>query len=288
MLICVQKKTLANPRRRAPLLEPVQHLQQVRGQPLSGFRDDGRVDPFIKGLGDAPGHAGYGVAVPAQPDCLADGVLVVLGLQKGDDSLGHRALAGLVEFVGRPDVVEPPAQVIAELPLDVLPDPGLVLSGPGQEYGGGHCLGPLDALGVVVGDLGAPGGLGKHLVEFVVKEPHRAHPHGRAVAVRIVGPGVRVHGPGREEPAVAAVRVAPGVGLQDCGIVLFVEQAVGHGYGEDRVVGEAGVGGEKGEVRDFGVVDLVNRADDVPGDGADHSILTLFNVITPTLCFLLL
>jgi hypothetical protein len=35
-------------------------------------------------------------------------------------------------------------------------------------------------------------------------------------------------------------------------------------------------------------VDLVNRADDVPGDGADHSILTLFNVITPTLCFLLL
>ena len=74
-------------------------------------------------LGDAASDGGQGVAVAAQGDGVADGVLEVPALQKGDDSLRDGLLAGLVEPVAWPDLVQRPGQVIAIFPLDVLPDP---------------------------------------------------------------------------------------------------------------------------------------------------------------------
>ena len=80
-------------------------------------------------LGDAAGDGSQGVAVAAQGDGVADGVLEVLALQKGDDGLGDGFLAGLVELIARPDLVQRPGQVIAIFPLDVFPDVLLALLG---------------------------------------------------------------------------------------------------------------------------------------------------------------
>ena len=59
-------------------------------------------------LGDASGDGSQGVAIAAQGDGVADGVLEVPALQKGDDGLGNGFLAGLVELIAWPDLVQRP------------------------------------------------------------------------------------------------------------------------------------------------------------------------------------
>lgn len=54
-------------------------------------------------LGDASGDGSQGVAIAAQGDGVADGVL-----EKGDDGLGNGFLAGLVELIAWPDLVQRP------------------------------------------------------------------------------------------------------------------------------------------------------------------------------------
>jgi hypothetical protein len=62
-----------------------------------------------------------------------------------------------------------------------------------------------------------------------------------------------------------------------------VEQAVGQGDGQHRVVGEAAAGVEEREVGRLDVDVLVDRPDDVSGDSAQHGDLPASNLdATPT------
>ena len=53
------------------------------------------------GLGDGARDGGLGVGVTAKGDDQAEGVLIVVGVEEGDEGLGDGALAGLVEAGSR-------------------------------------------------------------------------------------------------------------------------------------------------------------------------------------------
>ena len=110
------------------LLPPINYIQQGNVQIGEGLFLNPIGDSVCR-LGDASCDGGQGVAVAAQGDGVADGVLEVPALQKGDGGLGNGFLAGLVELIARPDLVQRPGQVIAIFPLDVFPDVLLALLG---------------------------------------------------------------------------------------------------------------------------------------------------------------
>ena len=102
----------------------------------------------IETLGQAARDRGEGIAVAADRDGVADGLLESLGLQEGDDGLGHGPLAGHVELIIGSDGVEREVQVVIgrERGTD------LGKGGPAarQENALGRRHRPLDPLGMIV------------------------------------------------------------------------------------------------------------------------------------------
>ena len=74
----------------------------------------------VKGVGDAAGDAGLGIAVAAQGHRFADRVLVTFRFQKRGDSLRHRPGAGGVIPVIGPDGGEALAQIVLKLRFNEL------------------------------------------------------------------------------------------------------------------------------------------------------------------------
>ena len=83
------------------------HIQQRGVQIGKGLFLD-PIGNAVCRLGNAAGDGGQGVAVAAQGDGVADGVLKAPAFQEGDDGLGDGLLAGLVELVARPNLVQRP------------------------------------------------------------------------------------------------------------------------------------------------------------------------------------
>lgn len=268
------------------LLPPMNHIQQRVVQIGESLFLDPIGDSVCR-LGDAAGDGGQGVAVTAQGDGVADGVLKVPALQKGDDGLGDSLLAGLVELVARPDLIQGPGQVVAVLQLDVLPDAllaplrlvadgALIFPVPAAEMIAAHknrvrhgCR-TLDPLGVVVGHLGRQSGAGSAhcgphagpCAEAAVHDPGAGgDPHGRAVSKAVVGlPAVRPQ-PRPEPAAVACVGVHPAVFLHSIDKSVprpAFHDGLRHGAGHDGIVREKTVLPEQGKVLRFDVVPLID------------------------------
>ena len=89
----------------------------------------------IKGLCDAAGDAGDGVAVATQRNSSSQSVLVVRALQKCRDGFRYGFLTALYMMVGRADVVAAAVQVVMEGLLNMLPDLLLAVTGTRQKDG---------------------------------------------------------------------------------------------------------------------------------------------------------
>lgn len=274
------------------------HIQQRGVQIGEGLFLDPIGDAVCR-LGDAAGDGGQGVAVAAQGDSVANGVLKVAALQKGDDGLGYSLLAGLVELVARPDLVQGPGQVIAVLLLDVLPDAllaplrlvadgALIFPVPAAEMVAAHenrvrhSRRALDPLGVVVGHLGRQSGAGSahcgpHAgpgAEAAVHDPGTGRdPHGRPVSKAVVGlPAVRPQ-PRPKPAAVACVGIHSAVllhGIDKSVPRPALHDGLRHSAGHDGIVRKKAVLPEQGKVLRFDVVPLIDRAYDIANNCTDH------------------
>src|SRR5262249_20226694 len=140
-----------------------------------------RRDTTVERLGDASRDARQSVGVSPEGNRVANRVLEARGFQERDERLRNRPLAGLVEAVGRTDLIEPSADVVAESLLQREPDsfPGLTLTGVVDR--GGSRLRSLDPLRVIVRDGGASLGPAQHVFQALEGEPYRTDAHGGAV-----------------------------------------------------------------------------------------------------------
>ena len=86
-----------------PLFHFFPHLRQVI---LPSLFQDFLRDPE-EGLGDAAGHGGQGIGIPAQGDGVPQGVLEILRLQEGLQGLGYGTFTGGVPLITVPDVLHP-------------------------------------------------------------------------------------------------------------------------------------------------------------------------------------
>ena len=128
---------------------------------------------------------------------------------------------------------------------------------PGQADASGHRPGALEALAVVMGNGGTLLGFLQYYIQAGQGKPHRADPHSRAVTEAVVrGKAVAVQPP-YKHATIAGVRVAPAIFLESDSIVFAVQDAVGHGHGQHRVFGEAGIEGERLKVIRFGIMPFV-------------------------------
>ena len=155
----------------------VQELPEVVREPSKDAVGDGAGDAAVVGFGDPAGDAGQRVAVAAERDGLADGVLEVRRVQEADDCLRDGPLTAVLPSVdGMP---EGPGlvQVVAVFLFDVSTDCLFRLAPARQPDGGRRRLRAFDALGVVVGDLGRYLGQRQCLVESFSIIPHRTHAH---------------------------------------------------------------------------------------------------------------
>ncbi len=137
----------------APLTELPVHLLQPTIQMTESNLPHWPGKRSIERLCDASGDAGQGIAVSADGNSLADGILEILALQKTDDRLRNRPLAAGIPTIGPMQFLPRTPQVIAKPPADVLADLLLVGPGPCQENRGRRRLCPLDPLGMIVGDF---------------------------------------------------------------------------------------------------------------------------------------
>ena len=181
-------------------------MRDGRQRRASASRSGGRPQ---KALGHGAGDGRLGVGVASEGDGEPDGVLVVVGVEEGDEGLGDRALAGDIEAVVGADVSDGSVEVVAEAVGDFAADVFFGGTGAGEENGGGGGMGALDALGVVVGDGGGTFGFGEGLVEGSEGPTDGADAHRGAVAEGVVGAGVVAEEPLAETAAPAAVGVAP-------------------------------------------------------------------------------
>ncbi|KAJ3059783.1 hypothetical protein HK102_009823, partial [Quaeritorhiza haematococci] len=195
---------------------------------------------------------------------------------EGDEGVRDGALAGRVEDVEGADVVQAEREVVLESPLDFFADLPFVRSRPGEEGRRRRGLRALDPLGVVVRDLRGLLGPLQDLGERLEGPGDGADAHRRAVAPAVVRAGLLGLRPTLEVASEAGPRIAPVVVFQEPRQVPAVEQPIGDGRGEHRVVREAGLGREQGlevgrPLQQPPLLALVHRADDVARDRAQHA-----------------
>jgi len=161
----------------------------------------------VEGLGNAAGDGGKGVAVAAEGDGIADGILKGDGFEKGGHGLRHGGLAGFVEAVVGADLIEGEIDGVI-VPLDVCADLFAAVAGARQIDGGGGRLGAFDALGVVVGNAGDGARHGEGILKALRRKAAGAHAHGGTVAEAEIGLGAGGVHPLPKASAVAAIRIA--------------------------------------------------------------------------------
>ncbi len=88
-------------------------------------------------LDHGAGDGSLSVGVTAEGDDEAEGVLEIVGVEEGDERLGDRALAGLVEVVVGSDLGDGAVEVVAEAVGDFAADLFFGGTGAGEEDGGG-------------------------------------------------------------------------------------------------------------------------------------------------------
>ena len=167
-------------------LEGTEDGEELRGEAGLALAEEGRGDAVV-GLGEATGDGCECVAVAAEGDGRADGVLEVRALQEGRDGLRDGLLAALHVVVGGADLVAGAGEIVAEFTDDEVLHLGPGDAVPEQENGGRHGLGALDALGVIVRDFGGPARDFAGTLEGGEGPAHGRDAHGGAVAVAAVG-----------------------------------------------------------------------------------------------------
>lgn len=95
-------------------IKAAEDIRHVLREPAPALcLQDGR--HAVKGLRDAPGDAGQGIAIAAEGNGSTDDIFEIRPLQKGSDRFRHRLLAALIVIIARPDLVTGAGEVITEL-----------------------------------------------------------------------------------------------------------------------------------------------------------------------------
>ncbi len=128
-----------------PRCKPVDDGGHARRQAAAGLGFEVGWQAAPKSLGHGAGDGRLGVGVASEGDGEAEGVLVVVGVEEGDEGLGDRSLAGDVEAVVGADVTDGAVEVVAEAVGDFAADLGLGGTGSGEEDGGGGGPGDREA-----------------------------------------------------------------------------------------------------------------------------------------------
>ena len=105
----------------------------------------------VKSFRDAACDRGERIAVTADGDRAADRILKGNRFEERFDRLRDRALTGLVELVGRTDIIKRKVQRVLVL-FDECADLFPAVSGPCKEDGARRCFRAFDAFRMVVRD----------------------------------------------------------------------------------------------------------------------------------------
>jgi hypothetical protein len=123
---------------------------------------------------------------------------------------------------------------------------------------------------VVVRDRGDAIDKGQCIGHIGAEQGGRAYPHRGTVAVAVVRPEVRVPDPLPERAAIAAFRIAQAPPAQRRCRLGAAQQRIGQRHRAHRVIGEVRVLAEQREPLRAMISELVDRADEVADDGAEH------------------
>ena len=199
-------------------------------------------------------------------------MFVIRPFEEGSDGFRHRARAGRVHRVARPNGVEALGEIVAVPRFDSAFNRRLVRALTREEDADGDGLGALDPLRMVVGHLGCGLCEGFGLLNGTGNPADGRDPHGAAVAETVVGLRVLGVKPLAEIAAVASVRVGLPHGLHVANhrffqhrLVLSVrfDDGLCDGEGHDRVVGEPRAVGEQRKIHRLHRTALVDGAGDV-------------------------
>ena len=133
--------------------------------------------------------------------------------------------------------------------------------------------GALQALRVVVRHLRDLPGHGQCFVRAPGEQSRRGNAHRCPVAIAAVRPPVARLEPPAEHSAVSPVRIAAAPVVERFGGMNAMQQRIGHRDRANRVVRKVGARAEKRKLLRPVVMELVDRADDVADDRAEHGAI---------------
>jgi hypothetical protein len=123
---------------------------------------------------------------------------------------------------------------------------------------------------VITGNFGSLLSQRQRLIQITREMRDRADPHAGAVSPAVVKAHLEKR-PLPERAAIFTVRVQAHVSAEVCSKFTGIHQAVRHGYGAGRIVGECASLAEERKVLRFEVPPFVNRSDDVTCDRSQHA-----------------
>lgn len=176
--------------------------------------------------------------------------------------------------------IERRGEVVTEGIFDATPDSCLGTAAACGVDGSGSSLRAFHVFRMIVGDLGRFRSLGQNGSQIVVGKTNRADPHGRTIAPAAIGQLWAVLCLAAEAAAIAAVGVATVVVERQHKIVGAGEDALGQRHGEHRIVGEEAIAPKQREVFGFDVVEFVDRANDVAGNGSQSCTSPVGKLLT--------
>src|SRR5512139_1715850 len=131
---------------------------------------------------------------------------------------------------------------------------------------------------MVVSDLGALLCFINDSLKFGRREPHRADPHRRAVAIAVIGLRIAGKKPFPEKTSISGIGISPAVFPENFRIFPSAQNAVSNSDSHDSVVGKPATRIKKIEIRCLYIFPFVDRTDDVACYSAyhDYSFFTSF------------
>ena len=170
------------------LIESVQDGAQILRQTAATFQLQFSGDAE-ECLCDGACDGGQSIAVAAEGYCSTNHIFEVFALQEGGDGLRDRFLTAFHMPIAGADLIAGTVQIITKDFRNILLDFRLGATGSGQKDGCGSGLCALDALGVIVRDLGREPRHPQDRGQIIIEPTGGTDPHGRAVAPAVVGLG---------------------------------------------------------------------------------------------------
>ena len=191
-------------------------------------------------------------------------------------------------MIGRANLVAGTTEIVAKFPLHIRFDVRLAMSGAGKVNRRGGGLRALDALRMVMGDLGGKPRQMQHLLHVPSQPRRRRYPHGAAVAVAVIGLRRVLVKPTAEPYTVAPVGISAPQTLHfphqrrfDDNVILpaGVHKRFRHRQSHNRIVGEFGLLAEQRKVFCFVIVaaEFIGAAYDIAENCPVHIYLPLFS-----------